>query len=53
MDKLKSIECDPKCGFMVRSHDEKEVINIAREHAKKSHKLDATENDIKKMMKSS
>lgn len=36
MDKLKSIECDPKCGFMIRSHDEKEVINIAKEHAKKA-----------------
>jgi predicted small metal-binding protein len=33
---LKQVECDPKCGFLIRSHDEKEVIKIAIEHAKKS-----------------
>jgi len=47
---LKKIECDPKCGFMVRSHDEREVINIAMEHAKKSHGMDVTEKDAKGML---
>ena len=53
MSGLKTIECDPKCGFMVRSHDEKEVMNVAKVHAKKSHNMDATENDLKKMLKTS
>jgi predicted small metal-binding protein len=48
---LKKVECDPKCGFMVRSHDEKEMIEIVIQHAKKSHKMTITEKDIKVMMK--
>ena len=49
--KLKKVECDPKCGFMVRSHDEKELIDITRAHAKKSHDMSVTDADVKKMMK--
>jgi predicted small metal-binding protein len=51
-EKLKKIECDPKCGFMIRSHDEKEIIEIALSHANKVHKMKLNEKDIKKMMKS-
>src|SRR5262245_41360154 len=29
---LKSVSCDPACGFMVRSHDEKEVMTAAKSH---------------------
>jgi len=50
-EKLKKIECDPKCGFLVQSHDEKEIIEIATQHAKKSHKMNITEKDIRGMMK--
>ncbi len=50
-EKLKKIECDPKCGFMVQSHDEKEVVDIAMQHAKKSHKMNITEKELKGMMK--
>jgi predicted small metal-binding protein len=48
---LKQVECDPKCGFLIRSHDEKEVIEIAKEHAKKSHNMTITEKEIRAMMK--
>ena len=49
---LKKVECDPKCGFMVQSHDEKEVIDIAMQHAKKYHTdMKMTEKDIRNMMK--
>ena len=51
MGDLKSIECEPKCGFMVRSHDEKEVMSIAKTHAKSAHKMDTTDKDLRKMMK--
>ena len=47
---LKKVECDPKCGFMIQSHDEKEVIKIALEHAKKSHEMDITEKEVRDMM---
>jgi predicted small metal-binding protein len=50
-ESLKKIECDPKCGFAVQSHDQKELIEIAREHAKKFHNMTATEEQIKAMMK--
>lgn len=44
---LKKVECDPKCGFMIRSHDEKEVIKAAIVHAKKSHKETLTEKEVR------
>jgi predicted small metal-binding protein len=47
---LKKVECDPKCGFLVRSHDEKEVVDLAIRHAKKSHNMTLSEKDVKKMM---
>jgi predicted small metal-binding protein len=50
-EKLKKVECDPKCGFLVQSHDEKEVIEIATQHAKKAHNLSITVKDVKGMMK--
>jgi len=50
-EKLKKIECEPKCGFMIRSHDEKEIVEIATEHAKKAHKMNITEKEVKGMMK--
>jgi len=50
-EKLKQVECDPKCGFLVRSHDEKELIDVAILHGKKAHNMAITEKDVKKMMK--
>ncbi len=44
---LKKIECDPTCGFMVRSHSEKELIDLVSRHAKKSHNMRISEKDIK------
>jgi hypothetical protein len=32
---LKQIECEPKCGFLVRSHDEAELIRIAKSMGKR------------------
>jgi predicted small metal-binding protein len=49
-ERLKKIECEPKCGFLVRSHDEKEVVEIATRHAKKAHKMNITEKEIKGMV---
>jgi predicted small metal-binding protein len=48
---LKQIECEPKCGFLIRSHDEKELIRIGMEHAKTAHGMTVTEKDAKEMMK--
>jgi predicted small metal-binding protein len=48
---LKKVECDPTCGFMVRSHDEKELVEIVTKHAKKAHNMTITEKDAKGMIK--
>jgi predicted small metal-binding protein len=50
-EKLKKIECDPTCGFMVRSHDEKELIEIGTQHAKKIHGMTIAKKDMKAMIK--
>lgn len=51
MADMKKIECDPKCGFMVQSHDEKELMEITKQHAKKYHDKTITDEDVKKMIK--
>jgi predicted small metal-binding protein len=48
---LKKAECDPKCGFMVQSHDEQEVINVITKHAMEKHGMkNYTVDDAKKLI---
>jgi predicted small metal-binding protein len=49
--KMKKIECPSPCNFSVKSHDEKELVEIAMQHAKKFHNMSITEQDVKKMIK--
>jgi len=49
---LRQLVCPPECGFMVRSHDEKEIIEMAKQHAKKSHKMTMTDKELKDMIRS-
>ena len=48
---LKSITCYPICGFRVRSHDEREVMDLAKQHVKKTHKMKTTDKELKAMVK--
>lgn len=48
---LKSISCDPTCGFMARSHDEKELMEIVKKHAKDKHNMNVSDEDLKSRMK--
>jgi len=50
-EELKSISCDPMCGFMVKSHDEMELMEIARKHTKDKHDMDVSDEDLKSKMK--
>lgn len=51
-EKLKRIECDPICGFAVQSHDENEVVDLAKQHADTMHPdLKTTRDEIRDMMK--
>jgi predicted small metal-binding protein len=48
---MKKVECDSPCNFSVKSHDEKEIIEIVKQHAKKMHNMTITDNDVKGKMK--
>jgi len=48
---LKSVSCDPACGFSVRSHDEAELTSIVKVHAKAHHNMDMTDEQVRGMMK--
>jgi hypothetical protein len=37
------LECEPKCGILSLSHDEKKIAEIAIPHAKKAHGMAITE----------
>ena len=50
-EKLMRITCDPKCGFMVQSHNKDELYKIVKGHMKNIHNKDATDADVKKMVK--
>lgn len=45
---LKQINCGPECGFLMRSHDEKEIIEATKKHVKQFHGQDMSEAEIKK-----
>jgi predicted small metal-binding protein len=49
-DDLKKVSCDPTCGFQVISHDEDELINIVKMHAKNIHKDNLSDDDVKSKM---
>ena len=51
MGPVKSFSCDESCGFMARSHDEKEVTEMAMKHMKKHHHMNASEKEVKEMLK--
>jgi predicted small metal-binding protein len=48
---MKQLECPPDCGFMVRSHDEKEILEMAKNHAKNIHKMKISDKELKEMIR--
>lgn len=49
---LMSFSCDDKCGFMMRSRDEKELMKGVKDHMKKHHAdMKMSDKDLKGMMK--
>jgi predicted small metal-binding protein len=50
-EQMKKIECPAPCNFSVKSRDEKEIVEMTMQHAKKSHNMTITEEDVKKMIK--
>ncbi len=50
-EQLKKIECPSPCNFSVRSHDEKEIVELTLQHAKKIHNQTMAEQDVRKMIR--
>jgi predicted small metal-binding protein len=48
---MKKLECPSPCNFTVKSHDEKEIIEMAKQHAKKSHNMEISEKELKEMIR--
>ena len=49
---LEQIECDPACGFLVRSHDRKELFSLTKKHVKTQHGKNVSDSDLIGMIKS-
>ena len=45
------VECAPECGFKVLDHNSKELTEIVKLHASKSHNKNMSEKEIQSMMK--
>ena len=49
-EELKLIQCGDQCGFMIRSQDEKEILDVARNHMKTKHNMTVQDADLKAKM---
>ena len=47
-EQMKKAECDSPCNFSVKSHDENEIVQIVKDHAKKMHDMTISDQDVKK-----
>lgn len=52
MGEMKVGSCSPECGFMVRSHNEAEVTEMLKMHAKKQHNMEMSDKDAMAKIKS-
>ncbi len=48
---MKKIECPAPCSFTVKSHDEKEIVELAMQHAQNKHNMKISEKELKGMIK--
>ena len=50
-EQLKKIECPSPCNFSVKSHDEKEIVELTLQHSKNKHNMIISEQDVRKMIR--
>ena len=48
---MKKIECPLPFNFSVKSHDEKEIVEMVKQHAKRIHNMEISEKEIQAMIK--
>ncbi len=44
---VKEVTCDPSCGFVVKSRDEKEIVSVVKQHAKTHHHMKLSDKDVR------
>lgn len=42
----KQVECDPTCGFLVRTHNDRELKQIVKDHAKRIHNMKLSDKEV-------
>jgi len=47
---MKKIECRAPCSFTVKSHDEKEIIELAMQHAQNKRNMKISEEELNGMI---
>lgn len=45
------VECEPACGFKLRSHDKNEIVSMVKQHAGKAHQKQMSDKEILNMAK--
>lgn len=48
--KVYEVDCEPSCGFMVRSHNKQEVESMSIEHVKNAHHHKISKAEVDRMM---
>jgi predicted small metal-binding protein len=48
-----TVECDPECSFMVRSHDKDEVVRMSIDHVQNVHGKSLSHDEAVAMVKES
>ena len=48
---LWKVECEPACGFLIRSHDRDELVTAATHHTKQIHNKDLPQAEIENLIK--
>ena len=51
MGPLYSVSCEATCGWMMKTHDQKELTEAVKHHAKSAHNKKMSDKDVKAMMK--
>jgi predicted small metal-binding protein len=51
MNKMYQIDCEPMCGFSVKSHDKSEAKKYAKEHVQMVHSKMVSDGEVEKMVR--
>ena len=44
--KIMQVDCEPDCGFSIKSRDIDEILSVVKHHAKKYHNMEISDEKI-------